>query len=57
MSIGCDEESWIADELWRLRTRLPYEQFVALVVTLLRSAQRDGRGSLRPHHRQREEGR
>ena len=46
---GCaDEEAYIADELWRLRLTLSREKFVDLVILLLRAAQRDGRGALKP---------
>ena len=46
---GCaDEESWIADELWRMRLTLSREAFTRTIVLLLLAAQRDGRGALRP---------
>ena len=47
--VGCaDEEAWIADELWRMRLTLSREAFTRTVVLLLRAAQRDGRGALKP---------
>jgi hypothetical protein len=46
--MACDEESWIAEELWRRRNRMAHGEFVTAVVMLLRAAQRDGRGALKP---------
>lgn len=49
---GCaDEEVWVAEELWRERLTLGHERFVSRVVMLLRAAQRDGRGALKPRRR------